>query len=1275
MTVELSVHDPKDARLVFNPAAVKVAVDEVARLPLYLEVKDGEKAVRVPLVGPGVGYAMTQPQAIRWQPPWLTGLSPAKPFELTASLAPILSSTASATVEVTAATTPEAIRITPSQASLAAGQTVVLRVEEQLPGSTDQWREVRPQSVSWTVPNGLVWAAPSGELRAAATVPADAKGEYELRANYAGKQAAAVIKVVAEAPDANVAGVKFFVVREPEGQYVPAGSQQRYQITWVDENNKIQTAANAIWPEAFENDFVAWQAPVLTAKRGGYEQWLRAEVGGRTVLWRVQTYDPAAFERAIPRSDQPVAVKILSDQITGPGQAVRFPVGAEFDDFRVEAHYVDGFTRLVTKKASLRTPETAENAPLTASAGRLIGVRAGKTNVSAEYDGVVSQQPLPAEVLAALDIDQIRLTPSPVTMLRGESLALDAIGYKNGKSVGIITGLAKLTWQSSNPQVVQVSGASISGIGLGQASVTAAMGAVQSQPAPVEVVASLADPLTIEPKLVRLRVGESVRIGPDVAVFRGDLDVSRQVSVTPVQADVVRFDAFTRSLVGVNPGVSSVAVALGDKLSNVIVEVASGVAPIDGTIVVEPNSGVLAPGQALELRAYVITAGGARVDRTESAVFSSADPARIRMMANKACAGSPGTVTVTAMLPGTQQTGAAVITVNSEEIAELVVDPPRIDMSIGDVARPRFLGRAASGTHELYPQPDLTVTAGGLNPAAIRISGPNEVTGAAEGQAALNVGWKNRLTAQAPVSVTNSPWSGLALEPANAAVYPGQAIAYQVTAMRGGQRRVLGPESGVQLFTGNQSVAEATGGLTVAAKNPGQTTVVAEIGGARAETTLNVLAGVPAVTDIAAGPTGYLVRPGHRHGRWIGGRWVERGGGIDVGADLTGIPRAGVGGLRFVPDVVRMGANTPAQPVRVVEVLADGSLGRDVSADPGLELTEPPSVVKVEKTANGPLLRPIGVGQTRVGARLGTLTADPLLVEVGDRMAGTARLEVIPDPLTVWSGEEGRPTAVRVVPGPGQAPFDVDYKLTVPAGQGIIVSSGDKAVRGQSPGSAQVIVTAVDPSGAYNGLSATATVQVGTSDTLAVEPAEVTLQVGQTAPPLAVMAVAADGTRYQVPATLQSADPAVLAPDAAAPGRFVAKGLGETQLRADYRGRTAYAKVVVSGRRFLDVKTSDPVGADTQFDITIEVLAAESEGPLEYRVYGAGQQPAETWVPAQAQGDTRVVTLRSPRMNYGPRGSLYQLVIEARSPGGGAPQQYPLTFRLKEGIERLDRPK
>jgi outer membrane biosynthesis protein TonB len=88
-----------------------------------------------------------------------------------------------------------------------------------------------------------------------------------------------------------------------------------------------------------------------------------------------------------PRGDRPSAVKILSDQ----GATVKIPAGAEFDDFRVVAEYSDGFTRLVTKKATIQPTDVSENAPVAVRNGRLVGVRPGKTLVQAEFDGVAAK--------------------------------------------------------------------------------------------------------------------------------------------------------------------------------------------------------------------------------------------------------------------------------------------------------------------------------------------------------------------------------------------------------------------------------------------------------------------------------------------------------------------------------------------------------------------------------------------------------------------------------------------------------------------------------------------------------------------------------------------------------------------------------------------------------------------------------------------------------------------------------------------------------------------
>jgi len=958
-----------------------------------------------------------------------------------------------------------------------------------------------------------------------------------------------------------------------------------------------------------------------------------------------------------PAEDRPVAVRILTDQ----DQPVRFPVGAAFDDFHVQAEYADGITRLVTKKATFRTPQQPPDAVVTPSEGRLVGVRPGQTTVSAEFEGVKSDQvrgegpgargegpgaKLQVEVTAQLDVDRIAVVPAKMTLLPAETVPMDLVGYKQDRSVGIITGLGGVTFNSSDPQVARVDGRSVTALSLGQGSITAQLGQLTSQPASVSVVSSIADALLPDPQLIRIRVGQAVRIGTDLSVSRGDLDVSRQCTVTPALPGVVRYVPEIDSLLGVAPGASAVAFTCGDKLANVMVEVLPAPGPIDGEVVVEPSRALLAPGQALDLRVLVVSPsgrpGGTRIDRTASAALSSSDPNTLMILGNRACALRPGTSEITATLPGTQSVGRAYLVVGNDDLSQLVVEPPQAAISTGDLLRLRILGTGPSGTYELFPQPDLTLTPAGPNPEAIQILGPSDVRGVRAGQAAVAVNWRNRLSRQVPIQVTDDLPTDLRIEPASAVIHPGQPLVYQVTAMRGGRRRVLGPDDGVQLFVDNQDVAQVIDRLAVRANSPGQTSVVASVGGRQAQASLEVVPG--------RGP-GYI-------------------------EEVYPAPPADVVGLRFDPELLRLSLGSRPAPVRVFELLADGRLGREVSTDPKLEVSEPqpPGVVALEKSPNGPVLRPVGPGQLRLGAHLGDLTADPLFVQVGQVVPGLARLLVAPDPLTLWVGQTGNFGSVTIDPGAGQLPFATDYKIAPTANQPIVSFARNQAIRALSDGSTQVVVTAVDPGGMYDGLSTTATVQVISGDPLRIEPSTISLSTGQATPPLAVVAQGQGGLCYQVPATLESMDPTVLAPDPAAPGRFIAKGLGGTQIRASYRGKEGFAEVAVSGRRFVEVhEIKDSLAGNTQsFDIGLEVLAATSEGPLEYRVYAPGQPAPENWVAAEPRDEHLRAVLRSPPVPYGPRGSVYHLIVEARSPSDGSVQRYPFSFRLKEQVERAD---
>ena len=221
-------------------------------------------------------------------------------------------------------------------------------MEAQWPGD-DAWREVQPNAVAWTVPDDVLWTNALGGLRPSIGMPPETPGGYAVEANFGGQQATARIAAGQISLNPADPSITLEVVREPSSRYLPIGQSQRYQIELRQGDNR-ETAADVVWPPDFENDYVRWRAPILSAKQAGYQQWLTAKVGGRSVRFDVQTTDPMQPSALPPRRpDQPTKVRVVSDQ----GPAVAFPVGAVFDDFRVEAEYEDGFVRMVTRKATM----------------------------------------------------------------------------------------------------------------------------------------------------------------------------------------------------------------------------------------------------------------------------------------------------------------------------------------------------------------------------------------------------------------------------------------------------------------------------------------------------------------------------------------------------------------------------------------------------------------------------------------------------------------------------------------------------------------------------------------------------------------------------------------------------------------------------------------------------------------------------------------------------------------------------------------------------------
>jgi len=679
---------------------------------------------------------------------------------------------------------------------------------------------------------------------------------------------------------------------------------------------------------------------------------------------------------------KPSEVAILSDQ----GPSVRVPVGADFGDFRVEARYPDGFTRIVTRSAALRTPEDAAAAPVSFSGGKMHGGRPGKTVVQAEFAGVAAKQGLEVEVTSTADIDEIRLTPSAASILPGETIALEATGYQKGKSVGSLSGLGGLTWKTSDDGVLRVDGPAATGLRPGLASVTVQLGSVASRPAQVIVAESIAEALKVEPSLMRVRVGEGLRVGSDVSVTRGNVDVSSQVSVTPAAPNVVRYDPATHALIGVSPGVSAVRFGRGDKIASAFVEVVDA-AFADGQVVIEPAAGVLSPGQALELRAYHVSGDGVRVDRTSAATFTSASPDKVQISGDWACALAPGTAEITATLPEAKAPGKASIAVDNNPITELIVEPSQIAMGVGDRARLTVLGRSASGLRELFPQAQLKMTVGGTSPAAIRVVGSQHVDGVGPGSATVRVAWADKFQRETLVTVSDAAWSGLVIDPGAATVHPGQQLGYTVTGVRGGQRRVIQPGDGLRISVADPAVAQVAADGVVRALNPGRTRVTAQVGDARAEAALDVVSGSgpagviidtpgPGLTVTNPDGTTYLVGPGGVvYPRWDGTWYTGPGavpGGVVVGPrEATVIPSTDRLWLDPPRSAVGVGGTTPRFAVMAQ---SSGAAPREVAAS--LESMNPAILTPATDQPGRFLASQMGSTQVRATVGDRTLYAD-----------------------------------------------------------------------------------------------------------------------------------------------------------------------------------------------------------------------------------------------------------------------------------------------------------
>ncbi len=842
--LEFQVVAPEEVKLVLRPAEVQLPVGGQTEMALYLTAPGGE--VRISMLGGengAVRMANKNPTAVAWTPPLLLGLQASDTFRIGARFQGL-----TAIARVTVVEASGVLRIVPETATLAPGQPLALRVERRV-GEADQWSEVDPALVDWTIPPAVDWtpatAATGVVLRPRVVLRDELAEPAVLQAEVGGESATFTLssQSVDDVLDPADPSVSIVIVREPPGEELEEGRQQRYTVV-LEKDGQREPAANFIFEPAFENEFVRWTPPILHAKRRGHRQRLRVKVGDDILGFETTTIGPAAAsptddnpaQDLAPSDETPAAVRIVS----GQGSELTLPIGARYDDIQVLATFPDG-ERDVSGEASLIVENADENAPaISMSAGLLSARRAGAANMHAAFHGVGSEQPLRVTVAADLPLTALSLDPEQTELGVGESISLGVLGFigrgEERRSVGDVSSRADVSIASENRSAADVQGNVLTGLAAGEAEITASMGGLSATGVVNVVPLESSDdlpPMLVAPRRVRLRIGETAWLGDDITVTRGGGDFSNNAEAAVANPAIAQFNSETGALVGVAPGETMLAITLGQQSGSVAVEVLPD-EPSTGTVVVEPAVLSLSEGEVAEVRVFLIDENGQRIDRTASAIVRAQKADVLAVSGNRLTGLAVGSSRIAALLPEAERPGFASATVDAEDYTQLTLSPPQMQLNVAEETGFSVFAVGPNGRRELGEHPDLQITLGGAAPGSIELLGAQRVRGAAPGEARINVTWRDLPTRSIAVAVVDQTPDRLRIEPNDTTVAVHGTTSFLAFVRQGGRERIVTAADGLEFRLGNPEAAEPLAGLTVRGLAPGRTTAIVSLDGLRA---------------------------------------------------------------------------------------------------------------------------------------------------------------------------------------------------------------------------------------------------------------------------------------------------------------------------------------------------------------------------------------------------------------------------------------------------------
>ncbi len=680
------------------------------------------------------------------------------------------------------------VRVTPNTATVAAGRTTQLTAVV-----VDANNTVLPRAVAWTTDQPAVATVSQSGL-----VTAINNGAARISASAGGVSGVATVTVTA----VPVATVRI----TPNGGNLVVGRTLQLAATAVDGQGNDLPGRVITWISGAPSVATVAQDGVVTA------------IGpGSAVVFAATEGVSASVNITVSN------VGVASVQISPPSGTV--PQG---QSLQLSATARDAAGNILTGRPVVWTSSNEAIATV-GSTGRVVGIGAGATTITATVDGVAASGTF---TVTPLPVGIVSVSPATSTLIAGQTVQLQ-VNLFAANGTPLASQGRVVSWTSVTPAVATVSPFGVvTAVANGQAAINATVEGIIGS-ALVTVSAIPVASVTLAPASVTLNQGQSAAVAATARDASGNVLTGRPVTWS--SSDPTRATVSTSSTGATN---TITAVAAGSATISAVVGGVQGVSAVTVTavpiasITVTPTPSNVVEGNSVTLTATARDASNnVLTGRTIS--WSSNNPAVSVSSAGVVTSGvnaAPGqSATIRAESPsggvgGSTPFGNATVNVTFAPVATVSLAPstglsvPTLQTISG------FTPQLQNAAAQALNTTGRTVTWTSLTPAIATVNASTgAITGVAVGTAQIQVsvsspGQSPPVTAQGTVTVSNVPVASVTISPTGGTVHLGGIYRRTYTAVMrdaGGNvlpgRTVVWTDQNLGIISANATTGEVTG--------------------------------------------------------------------------------------------------------------------------------------------------------------------------------------------------------------------------------------------------------------------------------------------------------------------------------------------------------------------------------------------------------------------------------------------------------------------------------